>query len=109
MYAQAMDLLEQTKISLRELNATLRAEGDAARARYVSFEPDYDYDDGWIVCVTWEVPAPNDEEWPLEVLDRYWQGTRDAVGDAATALCLFRTPDEISEPVHQRGATLQPA
>ena len=65
--------------------------------------------DSWIVYVTWEVPAPNGEEWPLEVLDRYWQRTRDTVGDAGTAHCLFRTPDEMSEPGHQRGALLQPA
>ena len=89
--------------------------GAAVRGRrgassiYVSIEPDYDYDDGWIVYVTWEVPAPNGEEWPLEVLDRYWQRTRDTVGDAGTAHCLFRTPDEMSEPGHQRGALLQPA
>ena len=100
-----MNLLEQTKGSLEELNAALRSEGDAARARYVSVESGYDYDDGWIVYVTWEIPAPNGEEWPLEVLDRYWQRTR----DAGTAHCLFRTPDEMSEPGHQRGALLQPA
>ena len=109
MYARPMNLLEQTKGSLEELNAALRSEGDAARARYVSVEPDYDYDDSWIVYVTWEVPAPNGEEWPLEVLDRYWQRTRDTVGDAGTAHCMFRTPDEMSEPGHQRGALLQPA
>ncbi len=109
MYTQTMDLLEQTKSNLQELNATLRSEGDAARARYVSFEPDYDYDDRWIVFVTWEIPAPNDEEWPLEVLDGYRKRTYDTVGDAGTAHCLFRTPDELSEPGHQRGALLQTA
>ena len=108
-YARSINLLEQTKGSLEELNAALRSEDDAARARYVSVEPDYDYDDGWIVYVTWEIPAPNGEEWPLEVLDRYWQRTRDTVGDAGTAHCMFRTPDEMSEPGHQRGALLQPA
>lgn len=109
MYAQRVDLLELTKSSLRELNTTLRSEGDAARARYISFEPDYDYDNAWIAIVTWEIPAPNGDEWPLEMLDEYWQRTREAVDDAATAVCLFRTPDEICEPGHQRGATLQPA
>ena len=109
MYAQRMDLLEQAKRSLQELNATMRSEGDAARAQYVSFEPDYDYDYGRIAIVTWEMPTPNGDEWPLEMLDEYWQRTREAVGDTATALCLFRTPDEICEPGHQRGVTLQPA
>jgi len=107
MYARHMDLLEQTKSSLQELNTTLNSEGDASRARYISFEPDYDND--WIAIVTWEIPTPNGDEWPLEMLDEYWQRTREAVGDAATALCLFRTPEEIREPGHQRGVTLQPA
>ena len=109
MYAQRMELWEQAKGSLQKLNMNLRAAGDAARARYLSFEPDYDYDDGWIAIVTWELPAPNGDEWPLEMLDEYRQRTREAVDDTATALCLFRTPDEICEPGHQRGATLQAA
>ena len=104
-----MDLLERAKSGFRELNATLISEGDAARVRYVSLEPDYDYEDGWIVLVTWEVPAPNGEEWPLDLLDGYWQRTRDTVGDTGAALCLFSTPDELAEPVHQRGALLQTA
>lgn len=109
MYAQRMDLLEQTKSSLQELNTTLRSQGDAARARYLSFEPDYDYDSDWIAIVTWEIPTPNGDEWPLEMLDEYRQRAREAVGDTATSLCLFRTPDEICEPGHQRGVALQPA
>ena len=104
-----MELFERVKSALQGLNSALRSEGDVARARYVSIEPDYDYDDGWIVLVTWEVPAPDGDRWPLEMLDRYGQRTRDAVGEAGTAHCLFRTPDEISEPGHQRGAELQPA
>ena len=104
-----MDLLEQTKSGLRELNAALRSEGDEARVRYVSIEPDYDYDDGWIVYVTWEIPVPKGDEWPLAVLDGSSQRTRDTVGDAGTTHCMFRTPDEMSDPSHMRGALLQPA
>ena len=104
-----MDLLERVKSALEELNTALRSEGDAARAMYVSVEPDYDYDNSWIVLVTWEVPAPSGDEWPLELLDRYRQRTREIVGEGGTSHCLFRTPDELSEPSHQRGALLQPA
>ena len=75
----------------------------------LSIEPDYDYDDGWIVYVTWEIPVPTDDEWPLAVLDGYSQRTRDTVGDAGTTHCMFRTPDEMSGPSHIRGALLQPA
>ena len=104
-----MDVVERAKRSLHRLNAALRSEGEAARARYVSVEPDYDFEDEWIVFVTWEIPPPNGDEWPLRVLDEYSQRTSEAIGDAATAHCLFRTPDEISEPSHQRGEQLQPA
>ena len=109
MYTHYMDFFKQTLRSLQELNTALGSEGDAARVRYVSFEPDYDYDDDWIVFVTWEIPTPKGGQWPLEVLDRYWERTRDKVGDSGTAHCLFRTPDELREPGHQRGAELQPA
>ena len=104
-----MELLERTKSGLHKLNAALGTEGDAARARYVSIEPDYDFEGEWIIFVTWEIPPPNGDEWPLRVLDEYSQRTSEAIGNAATAHCLFRTPDEISEPSHQRGEQLQPA
>ena len=45
----------------------------------------------------------------MEVLDQYRERTRDNVGDSGTAHCLFRTPDELREPGHQRGTMLQPA
>ena len=109
MYTHYMDPYKETLRSLRELNAALRSEGDTARARYVSVEPDYDFDDEWIVFVTWEIPPPNGDGWPLKVLDEYSQRTRDAIGVTGTAHCLFRTPDELREPGHQRGAELQPA
>ncbi len=104
-----MELSEWAKRGLENLNEALRSEGDAARVRYVSLEPDFDYDDAWIVLVTWEIPAQGDEDWPPEFLDEYRRRTRDTVRDVGTAHCLFRTPDEISDPAHQRGATLQPA
>ena len=108
-----MDMVEQAMRSLQQLNEALRSEGDTARARYVSVEPDYDFDGEWIVLVTWELEPPSGDEWPLRLLDGYSRRTREAVGDVvgdtASAHCLFRTPDEISEPGHQRGAQLQPA
>ena len=99
--------------SLQQLNEALRSEGDTARARYVSVEPDYDFDDEWIVFVTWELAPPSGNGWPSHLLDEYSRRAREAigdvVGDAASTHCLFRTRDEISEPGHQRGAQLQPA
>lgn len=109
MYTHYVDIFKQALRSLQELNTALRSEGDTARARYVSVEPDYDFDGEWIVFVTWEILPPNGDEWPLKMLDEYSQRTRDAIGDAGTAHCLFRTPDELSEPSHQRGEQLQPA
>ncbi len=104
-----MEFYKQTLKGLQDLNTALRSEGDAARVRYVSFEPDYDYADSWIVLVTWEVPEPAGDQWPPDMLDLYRERTRDRVGESGTAHCLFRTPDEVREPVHQRGAMLQPA
>ena len=98
---------------LQELNEALRSEGDTARARYVSVEPDYDFDDEWIVLVTWELAAPSGDAWPLHLLDEYSRRAREAIGavagDTASTHCLYRTPEEISEPGHQRGQQLQPA
>ena len=104
-----MDAVESARSNLEKLNSALRSEGDTARARYVSVEPDYDFDGEWIVFVTWEIPPPSGDAWPLKVLDKYSQRTRDAIGDAGTAHCLFRTADELAEPSHQRGEQLQPA
>ena len=104
-----MDIVEAARQGLRQLNAALRSEGDDARARYFSVEPDFDFIDEWMVLVTWELPPPSGESWPLNVLDHYQERTRDAVGRSTTMLCLFRTPDEIAEPAHQRGEQLQAA
>ena len=105
----SMDIVEQARHGLRQLNALLRSQGDDARVRYLSVEPDFDFDGEWIVIVTWELPPPSGESWPLKILDHYAERTRDTVGRAATTLCLFRTPDEIAEPAHQRGEQLQAA
>lgn len=105
----SMDIVEQARHGLRQLNALLRSQGDDARVRYLSVEPDFDFDGEWIVIVTWELPPPSGESWPLKILDHYEERTRDIVGRAATTLCLFRTPDEITEPAHQRGEQLQAA
>lgn len=108
-----MDMVERAIRSLQQLNEALHSEGDSARARYVSVEPDYDFDGEWIVFVTWEIEPPNGDKWPLRMLDEYSLRSReaigDAAGDAASTHCLFRTPEEISEPGHQRGEQLQPA
>ena len=104
-----MDIVETARQGLRQLNAVLRSESDDARARYLSVEPDFDFVDEWIVIVTWELPPPSGETWPLKILDQYEDRTRNAVGRATTTLCLFRTPDEIAEPAHQRGEQLQAA
>jgi len=58
MHIQGMEFYKQALKGLQDLNTALRSEGDSARVRYVSFEPDYDYADSWIVLVTWEVPEP---------------------------------------------------
>lgn len=104
-----MQRWEQARGAFEILNADLQSGGDAARVRYVSVEPDYENDDEWIILATWEVPAPDDADWPLEKLDEYRRRTFAAVGDIATVHCLFRTPEELSEPGHQRGEQLQPA
>ena len=106
-------MVERAIRSLQQLNEALRSEGDTARARYVSVEPDHDFDGDWIVLVTWEIAPPSGDEWPLCLLDEYSKRTREAIGDVVgdptSAHCLFRTPEETSEPGHQRGAQLQPA
>ena len=105
-----MDLLERAKSGFRELNATLISEGDAARVRYVSLEPDYDYEDGWIMLVTWGGSGTERRgvvTGPAGTGTGRGHATR--VGDAGAAHCLFRTPDELAEPGHQRGALLQTA
>ena len=102
-------MVERAKRSLQALNAALRSEGEVARARYFSVEPDFDFEGEWIIFVTWEIPPPNGDAWPLRVLDEHSQRTSEAIGDAAAAHCLFRTPSEIAEPNHQRGEHLQPA
>lgn len=104
-----MQRWEQAKGAFENLNAELKSDGDVARVRYVSVEPDFEYDDGWIILATWELPALDDAQWPLEQLDGYRRRTYAAVGDIATVHCLFRTPEELSEPGHQRGEQLQPA
>lgn len=104
-----MDIVEGARRGLKQLNAVLCSEGDAARARYLSVEPGFDLDDEWIVIVAWELPPPRSESWPLKILDDYEERTRDAVGRAASTLCLFRTPEEITEAAHQRGEQLQAA
>jgi len=109
MYIHLMETYRETLQSLQELNGALCSEGDDARVRYLSVEPDFNFVDEWIVIVTWELPPPNGESWPLKVLDNYEERTRNAVGRARTTLCLFRTPDEIAEPAHQRGEQLQAA
>ena len=109
MYIHFMETYRETLQSLQELNGALCSEGDDARVRYLSVEPDFNFVDEWIVIVTWELPPPNGESWPLKVLDNYEERTRNAVGRARTTLCLFRTPDEIAEPAHQRGEQLQAA
>ena len=109
MYIHFMEIYGETLQSLQELNRALDSEGDDARVRYLSVEPDFDFDGEWIAIVTWELPPPSGESWPLKILDHYEERTRDAVGRATTTLCLFRTPDEIAEPAHQRGEQLQAA
>lgn len=104
-----MDIVQEARQGLRQLNARLRSQGDDARVRYMSVEPDFDFEDESIVIVTWELPPPIGESWPLTVLDRYEEQTRDAIGRTTSTLCLFRTPDEIAETAHQRGEHLQPA
>jgi len=104
-----MDIVDAARHGLRQLNTALRSEGDDARARYLSVEPDFDFVDEWIVFVTWELPPPTGETWPLKILDHYEQRTREAVGAEGSTHCLFRTPEEIAEPAHQRGEQLQAA
>ncbi len=105
----SIDIVQEARSGLCQLNSALRSEGDKARVRYLSVEPGFDFLDEWIAIVTWELPPPTGESWPLKVLYRYEDRTRDAVGRATDSVCLFRTPDEIAEPAHQRGEQLQAA
>ena len=98
-----MQRWEQAKSAVKELNSELESAGDAARVRYVSVEPDFGFDGEWLILATWELPAVDDAGWPLESLDRYRRLAYEAVSDIATVHCLFRTPEELSEPEHQRG------
>lgn len=104
-----MNLYEFTRKSFEELNAALCSEGDVARVRYFWIEPDFDFDDEWMIFVIWELPEQGDEGWPLELLDTYRRRTRETIGDAALDHCFFRTPEELADPAHQRGVQLQPA
>lgn len=101
-----VDLRSRVMAELERLNSALVSEGDLARIRYVSIEPDFDFDDKWIFVVTWEIPDQAEEDWSVDELDEYWGRTRDSIGEVGTAHCLFRTPKELSEPVHQRGEEL---
>ena len=71
MYIHFMETYTEALQSLHELNRALCSKGDDARVRYLSVEPDFNFVDEWIVIVTWELPPPNGESWPLEVLDNY--------------------------------------
>ena len=78
--------------------------------RYFSVEPDFDFEDEWLVLVIWELPAPEDEDgWPVTLLDGYRRRTSETIWDAASSECLFRTPEELADRAHQRGIQLQPA
>ena len=104
-----MDLHAVARKAFEELNTALCLEGDAARVRCFWIEPDFDFEDEWMIFVIWELPAQGDEGWPLELLDTYRRRIRETIGDAALDHCFFRTPEEFADPAHQRGIQLQPA
>lgn len=84
--------------NLANLNIELREEGNPARVRFASIEPDPDFAGEWLVLVTWQLPDPasSDRGWPLTQLDEYCELVADRlIGLVASTECLFRTESEL--------------
>ena len=104
------DLLEQSERILAEINKELASSGDSARVRYFRIIPD-PHLDGWVVLPVIELAAQGSGEdgWPLEEIFRYEDMVLDRFiaelgRHGLWATCLFRTPEELQDPVHQMGA-----
>ena len=99
-----MTLADDVAGRLAGLNDELRDEGDHARIRFVNIEPDPEFDDEWLVLVTWEVPHEA-VAGDVRQLDQYCSRLADQLEDLAITECLFRTSAEI-EDVEQLGSRL---
>lgn len=98
-----MDIYEDARMTVADLNREFADEGDPARIRYVSVISDPYWEDGWIVQTFWELPDPGDEPWPLDELRRYEDRIESRFAGRARTMCMFRDPEEIKNPDHRAG------
>ena len=102
-----MHRLDEIDEVIERLNKDLRDAGDPARIRYAWTDPDPYIDGGWVVTAIWELPDYENDPggWPFETLEKYRRLLDEVYADDFDVLtsCLFRTGQELADPVHQRG------
>lgn len=104
-----MEFQEEIQRRLAKINSELEARDDSARIAFVSIEPDPDFDDEWLLLLTWQLADDEGQEgWPLELLDRYCDLASDRLQDLGSTECLFRTTEELRDGA-PAGAPLQVA
>lgn len=105
----------QAERILMEINEEWARMDDPARIRFLRIIPTPGDLDGWVALPIVELPHDGDGEsgWTLAKLDRYSDMISDRFvtefGEYLIAHCLFRTPEELQDPAHQRGAELPAA